>query len=128
MGTRAAVAAEFKKVLPRGFKIIDHPQDLGNLSGKVTAAVVIVRTGIKPAPNAQGSYLEEFAVWVVEPKTDDEGRSENSLDDNLNAVLLSFPAVSWMRWTKATRTMFGDATPALPAYKIDAEIVAEVKE
>lgn len=127
MGTRAAVAGAIKAALPRGYTIIDHPQDLGTLSGKTKAAIVIVRTGIRPAPN-QGNVLEEYAIWVVEPKTDDEGRAENSLDDNLNAVLLAFPKVTWMKWTKATRTMFADATPALPAYKIDAEVVGEVKE
>ena len=128
MGTRADVAAALKTALPRGYNVIDHPQDLGNQSGKTKACVVVVRTGIRPAPNAQGNYLEDFAIWVVEPKTDDDGRAEDSLDDSLNQVILSFPKVTWMKWTKATRTMFADATPALPAYKIDAEIVAEVKE
>ncbi len=124
MGTRKDLATLLAAGLPKTIRIIDHPADIDPLGARVRAAVMLIRQTIEKAPNKQGSFIESFDVWVIEPKIDDNGTSEDSLDESLDLVLVALSAsTKSVTWSKATRSKF--PKPELPAYKIDAQLITK---
>ena len=118
MTARAELAAAITPLLPENVRVIDHPKDLDALEGTVRAVVMITRTGIKP--NGP-SYLMDFEVVVIEPKSDQDGYSEDSLDEITDELIEALDADNTLTWTQATRSTYADT---LPAYKFDITQIA----
>lgn len=118
MNSRKAFAAAIRKQLGRRYKVIDHPRNLDAVETK-RPVVMLIRTEMKPAANAQGAYLNEIAVWIIEPKTID---AEDALDDALEDVILALDAFPGVLWTSAERSTYGDDEQ--PAYRIQTTTVS----
>lgn len=103
MNARKGLAAALAKKLGRRYKVIPQPRTIDAIeAGK--PVVMVIRTDVAPAANAQGSYLNELAVWVIDPSAVDE----DALDDALDAVILAIDSYPFVIWTKAERSTYGD--------------------
>lgn len=119
MSVRSELAAALKPLLPASVKIIDVPRSIDGLEAK-RPVVLLYRESRAKAPNAMGDYFDTFALYVVTPGVDVR-RSEDALDDTLDAVIDALDQVKWLQWTSAERSIFGDNQA--PAYKITLTIV-----
>lgn len=119
MSVRSELAAALKPLLPATVKIIDVPRSIDGMEAK-RPVVMLFRESRAKAPNAIGDYFDTFALYVVTPGVDTR-RSEDALDDTLDAVIDALDGVKWVQWTTAERSVFGDNQA--PAYKITLTIV-----
>lgn len=122
MGARAEFVEFITPLLPGTFEILSTYSGLGELDNPTTAVVQLLRTELAPAPNAQGTILQQFELWVIEPKTDTD-ELEDTLDDSLDTVLEAVDGCTWAQWTKATRTMHPGSD--YHAYKIDLTLATK---
>lgn len=119
MSVRSELAAALKPLLPATVKIIDVPRSIDGMEAK-RPVVLLFRESRAKAPNAMGDYFDTFALYVITPGVDTR-RSEDALDDTLDAVIDALDQVKWLQWTTAERSVFGDNQA--PAYKITLTIV-----
>ena len=119
MGARAQLAAALKPLLPSQVKLIDIPRSLDGLEAN-KPVVMLYRERLAKAPNAIGDYLATFALWVITPGIDPK-RAEDALDDILDDVILALDGITFVSWTTAERSTFGDAQA--PAYRIDLTVI-----
>jgi hypothetical protein len=120
MSLRSDFAAALKPLLPASIKIIDIPKSLDGLEPN-KPVVMLYREQMTKAVNAQGNYLNQFAVWIVTPYVD-PARSEDSLDTVLDQVIEAIDDITWMNWSVAERSTFGDQQA--PAYKITVTVIS----
>lgn len=118
MSVRSELAAELKPLLPASVKIIDVPRSIDGMEAK-RPVVLLFRESRAKAPNAIGDYFDTFALYVITPGVDTR-RSEDALDDTLDAVIDALDQVKWINWSIAERSVFGDNQA--PAYKITLTI------
>lgn len=116
MNSRIELATALEAKLPKRYKLIDHPQQLEKIEAG-RPVVMVIRTDIRPAPNA-GTYVSEFSLWVIEPKTI---KPEDDLDDALDAVLLALDEYAFVTWSRAERSTYLDH----PAYRIEATVLTK---
>lgn len=119
MTVRSDLAAALKPLLPRNVKIVDVPRGLDGIETS-RPVIMLYRETVEKAPNAQGSYFNTFAVWIISPNVDPK-RAEDQLDAMLDEVIPALDAIAWLNWSKAERSTFGDNQA--PAYKIDLTII-----
>lgn len=119
MSVRSDLANALKPLLPARTKIIDTPRSIDGLEAK-TPVVMVYRESLGKAPNAIGDYFNTFALWIISPGVDPV-RAENALDDLLDEVVVALDQISWLNWTTAERSVFGDAQA--PAYKVNLTVV-----
>lgn len=119
MSVRSELAAALKPLLPASIKIIDVPRSIDGIEAR-RPVVMLYRESRAKAPNAIGDYFDTFALYVVTPGVDTR-RSEDALDDALDAVIIALDDIKWVQWTSAERSLFGDNQA--PAYKITLTIV-----
>jgi hypothetical protein len=120
MSIRSDLVAALKPLLPARIKYVDSPRALDGLEAK-TPVVQVYRESVAKAPNAQGNYFNTFALWIISPGVD-VPRAEDALDDLLDLVVVALDQVSWLNWTTAERSVYGDAEK--PAYKINLTILS----
>jgi len=118
MSVRSELAAALKPLLPATVKIIDVPRSIDGMEAK-RPVVLLFRESRAKAPNAMGDYFDTFALYVITPGVDTR-RSEDALDDTLDAVIDALDQVKWLNWSIAERSVFGDNQA--PAYKITLTI------
>lgn len=118
MSVRSELAAALKPLLPASMKIIDVPRSIDGIEAK-RPVVVLYRESRAKAPNAIGDYFDTFALYVITPGVDVR-RSEDALDDSLDAVVEALDSIKWLNWSVAERSLFGDNQA--PAYKITLTI------
>jgi hypothetical protein len=116
---RSELAAALKPLLPVKTKIIDTPRSIDGLEAN-KPVVMLYRETLAKAPNAQGSYFNTFALWIISPGIDPI-RAENALDDLLDEVVVALDQISWLNWTTAERSVFGDNQA--PAYKVNLTVI-----
>lgn len=121
MSIRSDLVAALKPLLPARIKFVDSPRSLDGLEAK-TPVVQVYRETLAKAPNAQGTYLNTFALWIISPGVD-VPRAEDTLDDLLDQVVVALDQVKWLNWTTADRSVYGDAEK--PAYKINLTILSD---
>ena len=119
MSVRSELAAALKPLLPATVKIIDVPRSIDGMESK-RPVVLLYRESRSKAPNAMGDYFDTFALYVVTPGVD-VSRSEDALDNTLDQVIDALDQITWLQWTSADRSLFGDNQA--PAYKITLTIV-----
>jgi hypothetical protein len=107
MNARQGLADALAKKLGRKYKVIPKPREMDALEAG-RPVVMVIRTDVQPAANAQGSYLNEIAVWVIDPSIEDE----DALDDALDATILAIDDYPFVIWTKAERSTYGELYPA----------------
>lgn len=118
MSVRSELAAALKPLLPASMKIIDVPRSIDGIEAK-RPVIVLYRESRAKAPNAMGDYFDTFALYVITPGVDVR-RSEDALDDSLDAVVDALDQIKWLNWSVAERSLFGDNQA--PAYKITLTI------
>lgn len=118
MGSRSDLADALKPLLPAAYKIVDVPRSLDGLEAK-RPVVLLYRESREKAPNALGDYIDTFSLYVVSPIINPV-KGEDVLDDALDAVIDALDTISWLNWTTAERSLFGDAMA--PAYKVTISI------
>lgn len=118
MSVRSELAAALKPLLPASVKIIDVPRSIDGMEAK-RPVVLLYRESRAKAPNAMGDYFDTFALYVVTPGIDVR-RSEDALDDTLDSVVDALDQITWLNWSVAERSLFGDNQA--PAYKITLTI------
>jgi hypothetical protein len=118
MSVRSELADALKPLLPTSVKIIDVPRSIDGMEAK-RPVVLLYRESRAKAPNAMGDYFDTFAMYVITPGIDTR-RSEDALDDTLDAVVSALDAIKWVQWASAERSVFGDNQA--PAYKITLTI------
>lgn len=123
MGARAQLAAALKPLLPSQVKLVNVPRSLDGIETN-KPVVLLYREKLAKAPNALGDYLATFALWVITPGIDPQ-RAEDALDDILDDVILALDSISFVQWTTAERSTFGDSQA--PAYRIDLTVIT-IKE
>lgn len=119
MTVRSELAAALKPLLPPRTKIIDTPRSIDGLEAN-KPVVMLYRETLTKAPNAIGDYFSTFALWIISPGVDPV-RAENALDNLLDQVVVALDQVSWLNWTGAERSVFGDNQA--PAYKVNLTVV-----
>jgi hypothetical protein len=115
---RQQLADLLKPLLPSNVKIIDVPRSVDGVEAKKPVIIIYRETRAK-APNAIGDYMDTFTLWVISPFVDVR-RAEDGLDDLLDEVLLALDTITWLNWSTAERSMFGDQQA--PAYKINLSV------
>lgn len=120
MSIRSDFATALKGILPSSIRIIDIPKSLDGLEAN-RPVVMLYREQMTKAVNAQGTYLNQFAVWIVTQYVD-PARSEDSLDSVLDQVIDAIDDLDWMNWSVAERSTFGDQQA--PAYKITVTVIS----
>jgi hypothetical protein len=121
VGTRAQIVAAVRDKLPTNWDVRDHPLPLsGPPDASVPAVIVVERAQVSPAPNVQGSYLEEHHIWVIEP-TQDATAVEDNLDEHLDFLLETIAPLTWLSFTRATRSVFAEQ---FHAYDVTVEVVS----
>jgi hypothetical protein len=118
MSVRSELAAALKPLLPATVKIIDVPRSIDGMEAK-RPVVLLYRESRAKAPNAMGDYFDTFALYVVTPGVDVR-RSEDALDDALDSVVDALDQITWLNWSIAERSLFGENQA--PAYKITLTI------
>lgn len=118
MSVRSELAALLKPLLPASIKIIDVPRSIDGIEAK-RPVVLLYRESRAKAPNALGDYIDTFSMYVVTPGVDVR-RSEDALDDTLDQVIAALDTITWLNWSTAERSIFGDNQA--PAYKITLTI------
>ena len=119
MSVRSDLAAALKPLLPATIKIIHVPRGLDGVETN-RPVVMLYREGVTKAPNGQGFYLNDFALWLISPNIDPT-RAEDSLDNLLDEVIAALDPLDWVNWSQVERSTFGDNQA--PAYKITLQIV-----
>lgn len=114
MSVRSELADALKPLLPNSIKIIDVPRSIDGIESK-RPVVMLYRESRAKAPNALGDYLDTFTMYVVTPGVDVR-RAEDALDDTLDQVINALDTITWLNWSNAERSVFGDNQA--PAYKI----------
>lgn len=107
----------------------DAPRIPAPLGARFAGTVVVQRTRMTPAPNRQGGYVSDFALWLF-VATRSLDHFEDDLDDALDATLAAVEAIgSAVMWTTAERDSVPDedGNPAYHGYRIDLQ-VATTKE
>ena len=112
---RAQLAAAIAPLLPANVLIIAHPKEIDAIPGTVRAVIMLSRTEIH-APKNAGAYRQTIELVVIEPRTDQEGTSEDALDDTTDEIILALAKVPWLAWETATRAVYADT---YPAYKFE---------
>jgi len=118
---RSDLAAALKPLLPARIKIVDTPRSIDGLESN-KPVIMLYRETLAKAPNAIGTYLNTFVIWIISPGIDPV-RAENTLDDLLDEVVVALDQVKWLNWTTAERSVFGDNQA--PAYKINLTIISD---
>jgi len=118
MSVRSDLADALRPLLPTTYKIVDVPRSLDGLEAK-RPVVLLYRESREKAPNAIGDYFDTFSLYIVNPIVDVR-RGEDALDNALDEVVAALDDISWLNWTSAERSLFGDAMA--PAYKITLTI------
>lgn len=118
---RSQLATELKALLPTTVKIVDVPRGLDGIEAK-RPVVMLYRTSVQKAPNGIGTLFNTFSLWIVSPNVDPK-RSEDQLDEMLDTVLTALLSISWLKWTQAVRSTFGDQQA--PAYEITLEVISK---
>lgn len=125
MGTRAQLATALKAKLPKTYKIIDSPREIGEIEPKIRAAVQIIRRSFEPAPHApRGQLLQTFEIWAIEPSIDPD-TAEDNLDTVAATICEAIDSLDFITWTIAEREPYDDNT--FHAYRITATLVAETE-
>lgn len=118
MSVRSELADALKPLLPATVKIIDVPRSIDGIEAK-RPVVMLYRESRAKAPNAMGDYFDTFSMYVVTPGVDVR-RSEDALDDTLDSVIDALDQITWLNWSVAERSLFGENQA--PAYKITLQI------
>jgi hypothetical protein len=121
MTVRADLSAALKPLLPARVKIVDVPRGLDGVETQ-RPVVMLYRERVEKAPNALGDYFNTFALWIVSPNVDPK-RSEDQLDNLLDEVIPALDELTWLNWSSAERSTFGDSQA--PAYKIELTVVTD---
>lgn len=119
MSVRSDLAAALKPLLPASIKIIYVPRSLDGIETN-RPVCMLYREGMTKAPNGQGFYLNDFALWLISPNID-PNRAEDSLDLLLDQTIEALDVLDWLNWTNVERSTFGDNQA--PAFKITLQIV-----
>jgi hypothetical protein len=122
MGTRAQIVAALRPALPTDWDVRDQPLPIDQPDASVSAVIVVERAVVSPAPNVQGSYLEEHHVWVIEPSRD-RAKVEDNLDENLDFLLEALAPLTWLSFVRATRSVY---TEQFHAYDVTVEVVSAI--
>lgn len=121
MSIRSELIAALKPLLPARIKFVDVPRSLDGIeTGR--PVVLVYRERIAKAPNAQGSYFNTFALWVISPNIDPK-RAEDQLDTMLDEVITALDGVAWLNWINADRSVFGDNQA--PAYRVELQVISQ---
>lgn len=121
MSIRSELVAALKPLLPNSVKFVDVPRGLDGIESS-RPVVLLYRERIAKAPNAQGSYFNTFALWVISPNVDPR-RAEDQLDNMLDQVITALDGVSWLNWVNADRSVFGDNQA--PAYRVELQVISQ---
>jgi len=121
MSARKLIAETLREHLDRKYKIVDHPRDLDQIEAR-KPVVQIIQTKLRPAPNKQGAYQADLAVWVIEPKTID---AEDDLDDAMLDVAVALDKLDSLTWDEAERSLYGDAEQ--PAYRFQTTVIVVIE-
>ena len=105
-------------------KIIGDVRDLGELDAKYDWVLQLFRVGVKPAGRLSG-YLEEYEVWVIDPRKETDDMLENSLDTHLDDVLLALLPHPWLTFDDARRRTHPSS---YHAYKLTLTAVTKVTQ
>lgn len=116
MSERTTLRAAISKLVPRTWQIIDTDRQIDHVK---TAAVLISQRTIAPAPNAAGTHIVTFRVYVV-AATD----AEDALDDKVDTLLYAIDKIEAIRWTLANKVIYQDRT----AYELTIEAFTERKD
>lgn len=119
MSTRKQLVEQLKPLLPK-IKIIDVPRTLDAVEAR-KPVIQIYRERRAKARNSMGDYQDTFALWIIAPGAD-VNRVETDLDTLLDEVTLAIDAISWIAWTSAERSVYGDQQQH--AYRIDLTVYA----
>lgn len=120
---RDYLEAQLKPLLPRTWKIVPVQRNLDALS-RVT--VMLKQQKISKEPSAPLSHhLLDFIVTVICPNTD-VATAEVKLDDQVDDLIFAIDATKNVRWTDATKVVFGNAE--YPAYDITVQVLSQKKE
>lgn len=122
MTLRADIAAALAAALPNNIKIIDNPRSLDGMEAN-RPVVQLYRTSLEKAPNALGVYIHTFTIWLISPNVDPR-RSDDNLDQYLDDLLPALDAMGNIKWSSATRSVYGDAQAA--AYEITATVLTQI--
>lgn len=117
---RSQLADALKAVLPSNVKIVDVPRGLDGIEAR-RPVVMLYRSNVTKAPNAQGTFFNAFSLWIVSPNVDSR-RSEDQLDEMLDEVLTALVGIPWLNWSQAVRSTFGDQQA--PAYEITVTVIS----
>lgn len=122
MTLRAEIAALLEAALPSNIKIVDNPRSLDGVEAK-RPVVQLYRQSLEKAPNAVGTYVHTFAIWLISPNIDPR-RSDDNLDEYLDLLLPALDSIPSLRWTTAARSVYGDQQAA--AYEITATVLTTI--
>lgn len=100
MGARQQLGVALDAALPDSIVIVTDVRDLGELAPEITGVVQIIRTNIDNL--GEKNQLQHMELWVVDPHID-PSLAEDSLDDNLDAVIEALARLDWLLWTTAER-------------------------
>lgn len=121
MNARKLIAEALRVHLDRKYKIVDNPRNLDQIeAGK--PVVQIIQTKLRRAPNKQGAYLADLAVWVIEPKTVEP---EDDLDKAMLEVAVALDRLDELTWDEAERSTYGEAEQ--PAYRFQTTVVIVIE-
>lgn len=124
MTARAELAAALTPLLPARVQLIDHPKDLDAIPARVRAVIMLSRTEIS-CPTIAGRLMQSVELIVIEPTIDQEGRSEDALDEITDDIIIALTKIPWLAWETATRSTYAGKHPA---YKFTLTIATQTKE
>lgn len=118
MQTRTQLADALRAVLPAAWRVLDLARSMAEPDATIPAVVAVQRIRVQPAPNAQGSYLETFYIWLLEPSTDIDFIDDN-LDDHLELLHDAIDSFNWLAWSGSERDTYDDT---FHAYRVEVTI------
>jgi hypothetical protein len=121
VSARAEFAAALVEHMSTPLRVIDHARSLDAITAPV---VMLERTTIAKAPNAQGSFWVTYTIHVIAPQIDPE-RQDDALDDAVDIVVVALNAIDFCNWSAATRSVFLDSWPS---FQIAVETVSAISE
>lgn len=107
MQIRKALAAALKPALPKGWRVIAHPEVPANPRGPV---VVMRSSTVAKHPGAPRLYRTQgLTLGLLVPELD-PAKAEDALDDAIDVLIDALEAVAFpgLLWSEATRVKFDD--------------------
>ena len=107
MSTRTDIRNRLVGLLPANkYEFVDNLGQLGEPNAAHPNRLQLIREALEPT-SSQGSYWQEFALWVVVPDSDPD-EAEAAVDDVLGDVLPILDTTDWLLWTRAERATHPD--------------------